>query len=224
MSSRPGSEVVRAASPPVPARRTGDAAVPRQRRAGAARARDIPRWALAVAGIPVLLLVAGVCVALTVPMVLHHGDEATWEDTAVRLPAAVAGRQRNPQAPVQRLIGRQLAAAGIPVSAAAAYGPLDRGIVVLVARRPARPADERRQAEQRERVVSAFQAEGVSLRLGRRDGGALGGWFGCGTTPPGLTLCAGTDAGSEFYAMIGPQVNDPQQVARAAREATVGRR
>lgn len=206
----------------------GTAASGSFRRAGGQPASSGPwptripgRWILACLGAVVVFAVAG---AVAVPRFLAGQDGAdVYRRTALAEPAQIAGLTRSPDAGVTaeqtRSAQQLLSAVTTPVTTKVlVYGQAGGGVRLAVGTaRPSHPLSEQEQQSLRtgfETGMTQAQAPVSGLETG-----ALGGWFGCGATPAGSTLCLSVDAGALVSITITQTGGTATDLAQSARRA-----
>ncbi len=181
----------------------------------------ISGWAV-LAGLTVIVAVA-VLGAVAVPRVLAERDgEDAYSRTTLAAPARVAGLPRLAGAdlrpgdlhPAQVL----LSASRTPLTTQIlGYGTPGRVRLVIAAGRPAHPLA----AADRDALSNGFISGMASAKapVTALDPGPLGGWFGCGTTPSGSTLCLAVDPGALIGISVTGKGAAVRELARTARAA-----
>ncbi len=214
-------------APPLPragGQRTGD---PRTTLPSAISAPDVryrlPGWANALFSLVTVVLIAGLVIAVAIPMVKRHQLTSQWKNTTVAIPASFGGQSRqsvNQPQTMTQLTGDRFAKAEAGV-----YGKSALKLLLIVAARPRAAMSAQDQELARSQFVRGFAAtsNGAKPKLTQvTNAGTLGGWFGCGPVS-GVQVCLATDSGSMVAVIMGPSIKNPQSVALKARQATVTR-
>ena len=186
----------------------------------------LPRWANAGIGILAVLLVASLAVAIVVPIVHKHQLDTEYRATSIELPASFNGMRGATSGQSEKSL--EAIATGFSDTQAKVYGANTLGLILIVGFRPKAAMSEDDQSQARAQLAkelnSTTAAGSTRVTLTEAsDTGSLGGWFGCGKAAP-ATVCVATDPGSMVAIVLGPGVQNPEQTALKAREASVTRR
>ncbi|MFI7586993.1 hypothetical protein ACIB24_07955 [Spongisporangium articulatum] len=194
------------------------------------RRSGLPRWAIALIVTPIVLVVAGVGVAVAVPMFQNRQAKAEFAQTTVTLPAMITGLERQETDPSME---SQLSGMGLPSGSLGVYGTDDDTMVVIAVKNDEAmvPSD---QAKAREEMVKGFsRSSKMRLDLQSGDPGRLGGYLGCAQpAAPGsgsgagagtATVCLATDSAALVMMVKATPVTDPAALMQKVRAATVHR-
>jgi hypothetical protein len=178
--------------------------------------------ATALGGLALVVIVA-VGAVVAVPRFLSGSQDGdVYRSTSLVQPAQVAGLPRLADGAVteqtRHSAEQLLSAVRVPLSTRTiGYGRPDGVRLTVVTGRPAAPLTDRDITSLHTGFTSGMQAAGATVK--EIDPDPLGGWFGCGQVPKGLTLCLALDAGAALSIVITASDASALTLAQAARRA-----
>jgi hypothetical protein len=169
-----------------------------------------------------LVVLIGTVGAVGLPRLMGTGgDEHALEAVTLTQPAEAAGLPRLPDAEVtaedRRAAEQLLSAVRTPLTTEAAVYTGESGVrLTVITGRPATALTDRELETLRTGFSIGMEAARAPVR--QLDTGLLGGWFGCGQTEHGVTLCLAMDAGAIVSITVTEKGSSAIVLAQAARQ------
>lgn len=169
-----------------------------------------------------LIVLVGTVGAVGLPRLMSTGgDEHAFEAVTLTQPAEVAGLPRLSDAEVTaedtRAAGQLVSAVRTPLTTQAAVYRGESGVrLTVITGRPATALKERELETLRTGFSIGMEVAGAPVR--QLEPGLLGGWFGCGQTEYGITLCLAMDAAAIVSITVTGKDSSAIALAQAARQ------
>jgi hypothetical protein len=193
-----------------------------------ARSATLEPWPTRISGATALgglalVVVVAVGGVVAVPRFLSGSQDGdVYRSTSLVQPAQVAGLPRlaDGAVPEQTRHPAEQLLSGVRIGLSTrttGYGRASGVQLTVVTGRPTAPLTDGDITSLRTGFASGMQDAGATVK--ELDPGPLGGWFGCGQVPHGLTFCLALDAGATLSIVITADDASALALAQTARRA-----